>query len=110
MKHNIPRYCSFYCMFKIKNILEYKRLVIQSKSSITNMHSEKINNFNPTRGNSFKNRAQSMMYFQIKGREQRSKTWLIDSRRDIGQGASEAEIKGGADFKGRELGDEEERM
>jgi hypothetical protein len=30
MKHNIPRHCSFYCMFKIKNKLEYKRSVIMS--------------------------------------------------------------------------------
>jgi hypothetical protein len=34
--------------------------------------------------------------------------WLIDSRRDIGPGASEVEIEGGVDSKGRELGVEEE--
>jgi hypothetical protein len=50
---------------------------------------QKINNFNPTRGNSFKNRVQSTMHFQIKGREQRSIHWLIDSRRDIGPGKGE---------------------
>jgi hypothetical protein len=42
--------------------------------------SKKINNFNHTRGNSIKNRAQSTMHFQIKY----------------------------ADFKGREFGVEEE--
>jgi hypothetical protein len=74
----------------------------------------KINNFNPTRGNSFKNRAQSTVHFQIKGTERRNIPWLINSWRDIGWGrgggASEGEIKGGADYEGRELGVEEDRM
>jgi hypothetical protein len=35
------------------------------------MHIQK-NNFNPTSGNPFKNRAQSMMHFQIKGKERMS--------------------------------------
>jgi hypothetical protein len=69
---------------------------------------QKINNINPTRGNSIKNRAQSTVHFQIKGRERRSVPWLIDSWRDIGSGASEGETEGGADFKGREVGVEEE--
>jgi hypothetical protein len=46
----------------------------------------KINNFNPTRGNSFKNRAQSTVHFQIKGTERRNIPWLINSWRDIGWG------------------------
>jgi hypothetical protein len=63
---------------------------------------QKINNFNPTRVDSFKNRAQSTVHFQINGTEQKSIPWLIDSRRYIGhEGASEGEIKGGADFEGR---------
>jgi hypothetical protein len=72
---------------------------------------QKINNFNPTRRNSFKNRAQYTVHFQINGTERRSITWLINSQRDIGLGASEGEIKRGVDFESRELSvEEEERM
>jgi hypothetical protein len=38
------------------------------------------------------------MHFQIKGREQRSIPWLIDSRRDVEPGVSEGEIKEGCGF------------
>jgi hypothetical protein len=68
---------------------------------------QKINNPIPTRENLFKNRAQSIVHFQINGTERRSIHWLIDSWRDIGR-RGEGEIKGGANFKGRELGVEEE--
>jgi hypothetical protein len=49
------------------------------------------------------------VHFQIKGREWRTILWLINSRIDIGLGggASEGEIEGGEDSKGRELGVEE---
>jgi hypothetical protein len=59
--------------------------------------------------NSFKNRVQSTLHFQIKDTKQRNIPWLIDSRRDIGSRALEGEIKGGADFESRKLGVEEER-
>jgi hypothetical protein len=40
-KHNIPRYCSFYCIFKIKNKLEYKHPVIMSTKRNSMSHSKK---------------------------------------------------------------------
>jgi hypothetical protein len=69
---------------------------------------QKINNSSPTRENPFKNRAQSIVHFQINGTERRSIHWLIDSWRDIGRRGRGSE---GANFEGRELDvEEEERM
>jgi hypothetical protein len=58
---------------------------IRSKSPIK-MHISKKHNINPSRGISFKTRVKSMLHFQIKGRWWRSRTWGIDSRRDMRPG------------------------